>query len=117
MSVSITLQDVFMSVFKNASGTWSVDLHWFRTLLHVPLYFALGMMAYFTFPRFWLSSMICTIVALADETLKIFLPTREFEVRDLGFDIIGFLLGIAMMFVLRVLVNKIRGNNKSQQNI
>ncbi len=46
---------------------------------------------------------ICAIVAIADEMLKIFLPTREFGAVDLIFDTVGFLLGIAIVFFIKML--------------
>jgi VanZ family protein len=90
-------------MLPNASGRWTVDMHWFRTLLHLPLYFFLGGVVYYAFSRFWMSVGICAIVAIADEMLKIFLPTREFGAVDLIFDTVGFLLGIAIVFFIKML--------------
>lgn len=89
------------TIFPNATGRWTMDMHWFRTLLHLPLYFLLGCAVEYSLSHFWKAVGICSLVALADETLKIFLPTREFQAVDLGMDAIGFLIGIIIVFLFR----------------
>nr|WP_297769009.1 VanZ family protein [uncultured Butyrivibrio sp.] len=106
ISVSRGLQDLCKGIIPNASGRWTTDMHWFRSLLHLPLYFVLGIIAAFSFRQVWVSLGICSFIALADETLKIFLPTREFEVRDIIFDAIGFLVGIGVVVLCRWLGSK-----------
>lgn len=101
ISVSVGLQDFCKSIIPNASGRWATDMHWFRSLLHLPLYFMLGIITAFSFRRPWVSVLICSAVALADETFKIFLPTREFEIRDIALDAIGFLVGIGLIILYR----------------
>ncbi len=101
ISVSVGLQDFCKSIIPNASGRWATDMHWFRSLLHLPLYFMLGIITAFSFTRPWVSALICSVVAIADETFKVFLPTREFEGRDIAFDAIGFLVGIGLVVLIR----------------
>ncbi len=101
ISVSVGLQDFCKSIVPNASGRWATDMHWFRSLLHLPLYFMLGIITAFSFRRPWVSVLVCSAVALADETFKIFLPTREFEIRDIALDAIGFLVGIGLIVLYR----------------
>ena len=101
ISVSVGLQDFCKSIIPNASGRWATDMHWFRSLLHLPLYFMLGIITAFSFRRPWVSVLICSVVALADETFKIFLPTREFEIRDIALDAVGFLVGIGLFVLYR----------------
>lgn len=101
LRLSYGMQYYFKLIIPNASGRWTVDMHWFRTLLHVPLYFVLGISAGFCIKNSWKAIGICSLVALSDETLKIFLPTREFQAIDLGFDAIGFLMGIVVVLLLR----------------
>ncbi len=106
LRLSYGMQNIFLALFPNASGRWAFDMHWFRTLLHLPLYFLLGGIVSFAVPKFWKAAGICFAVALADETLKIFLPTREFGATDLAFDAIGFLLGIGIVTLCRVIKKK-----------
>ena len=101
MRLSGGMQSFVKAIIPNASGRWTMDMHWFRTLLHLPLYFLLGCVAGYSVRIFWKAVGICGAAALADETLKIFLPTREFQAIDLGFDAIGFLIGIGIVFLLR----------------
>ena len=101
LSVSGGLQNFCKAIVPNASGRWATDMHWFRSLLHLPLYFMLGIITAFSFTRPWVSALICSVVAIADETFKVFLPTREFEGRDIAFDAIGFLVGIGLVVLIR----------------
>ncbi len=103
ISVSRDLQDVCKEMIPDASGRWATDMHWFRSLLHFPLYFVLGSVVALSFSKVWLSVSICSIIALADEMLKIFLPTREFEARDIIIDAIGFIVGIGLGVLCRSL--------------
>jgi VanZ family protein len=95
------MQRFAKNMLPDASSRWTIDMHWFRTLLHLPLYFLLGCAVGYSVRGFWQAAGICSVIALADETLKIFLPTREFQAIDLGFDAIGFLMGIGIVFLLR----------------
>ena len=95
------MQIYLLSVFPDSTARWTYDLHWFRTLLHVPLYFLLGIAAGVARPRFWQAAAICGVIALADEVFKIYLPTREFQGIDLVFDAIGFFMGIAVVIIYR----------------
>lgn len=80
---------------------WIRNMVTLRRVLHAPLYFVLGVAAAIWQNKWYKAAGICAFAALADETLKIFLPTREFGKEDLLFDAIGFMTGILFMFVLR----------------
>lgn len=95
------LQEVLLSEFPDAQGRWTTDLHWFRSLLHLPLYFILGIVAGAALRKFWKAFSICAVIAASDETLKIFLPTREFQAIDVGMDIVGAIVGIAVVWLVR----------------
>ena len=92
-----------MNILPDASGRWTVDMHWFRSLLHMPLYFILGTVVGFAVQNFWAATGICFLASVVDETLKIFLPTREFQAMDIGFDAIGFIVGIGLISLFRCL--------------
>ena len=101
--LSTEMQDFWKNLFPDASGRWTIDMYWFRSLLHLPLYFLLGAVVGFAIHNFWIATGICCLAAFADETLKIFLPTREFQAMDIGFDVVGFMLGIGIISLLRLL--------------
>ncbi len=88
------VQSIVLSV---VDAPWARNMKMFRTILHAPLYFFLGLSVAFYVRRFWKSVGICSLVAVMDETLKIFLPTREFGALDLLFDAVGFLIGIGIV--------------------
>lgn len=108
LSLSLALRDFFKEMLPGASGRWTIDMHWFRSLLHLPLYFALGCVVSFQVKKIWNAVAFCGFVALSDEILKIFLSTREFEVRDLAIDAIGFLIGILCVTIFRFLKMRAR---------
>ena len=87
---------------------WATDSHWFRSLLHVPLYLILGVAVALWQKRFWPSAAICAGIGLLDETLKIFLPVRHFEAGDLLFDAVGFVVGILLVLVVRRVLQLLR---------
>ncbi len=108
LSLSREIQEFCKSIFPDASGRWIIDMHWFRSLLHLPLYFALGCVVSFQVKKKWKAVAFCGFVALSDEILKIFISTREFEVRDLAIDAIGFLIGILCVTIFRYLKMRAR---------
>lgn len=73
----------------------------FRTVLHTPLYSFLGLTVAISTHRFWKSVGICSLVAVMDKTMKIFLPTRELGALDLVFYVVGFLIGIGVVWMVR----------------
>lgn len=91
---SYEMRDFFINLFPTAYGRWTTDIHWFRSLLHIPLYFLLGFLTQISVLNSNKALVFCSLVAFADESLKYFLPTREFEIKDLGIDAIGYILGV-----------------------
>jgi VanZ family protein len=83
---------------------WAVDMPWFRTLLHLPEYFVLGL-AVGLYGRgrrraLWTAAAFCAAFALLDESIKLLLPTREFGALDLCFDILASLAAVALVYAL-----------------
>ena len=102
MKLSESLQKFGIDLLHPAPDTrWVNDIHWFRSLLHVPLYLLLGVAVALWQKKFWSSVAICAEIGLLDETLKIFLPIRHFEARDLLFDAAGFIVGIGLVLIVR----------------
>jgi len=79
--------------------------HELRSRAHIPEYFFLGLALSFyglvrSFRPRWilLAGALC---GLADETLKIFLPTREFDFGDWIMDVIGIVLALSLCLVIK----------------
>ena len=51
---------------------------------------------------------ICLGVSIFDQVLKIFVPVRHFDVIDIGFDLIGTLIGAAVVVAMAEIVGKLR---------
>ncbi len=108
LRLSGATREYFKSLIPDSTSRWTYDMHWFRTLMHLPLYFLLGTITYFSLHNILKSAGICLIISLMDETVKIFLPTREFGTVDVFFDIIGFTVGILVVFLIRNFVKSIK---------
>ena len=104
MKVSDGVQIFVKSIYSGVPARWNYDKHWVRSLLHIPLYFVLGSVVCATLHHARKSLVICTIVAIADETIKIFLPTLEFEGRDIAIDAIGFVIGIGIVSLINGII-------------
>lgn len=101
--LSDILQEFFLSVFPDSTSRWTYDMHYFRSLLHLPLYFMLGLSTGLSL-RYLLKAVgICSVIAIADETFKIYLPTREFDLFDLSLDFIGFVAGIVVAAAIKAI--------------
>lgn len=51
----------------------------------------------------------CVVNSLFDQTHKLFVPGREFDARDLGFDALGYLAAIALVVGVVVLLRNVIG--------
>ena len=78
---------------------WNTDKG-VRLLGHVIEYFALGLAAGIAFRKKWLALIFCMVVSIADQITKIFVPIRHFDAGDIPFDIIGFVRGILIVWVI-----------------
>lgn len=103
---------VLFFTFQTAEGTTSlsetvriwlknhgvnIESHALRSNIHILEYFIVGLaVMLFGASRGWkitTSLLVCGAIALLDESIKILLPTREFDVIDLVKDWIG--IGLA----------------------
>lgn len=108
---------IFALTFQNTEGTiklsdytrkmleaigWKVDGQKLRSNVHIVMYFALGV-AIVLFGRSvgwkpWMTLLIGCAIGLLDETVKVFLPSREFDLIDLLKDFLG--VGLANLIWL-----------------
>lgn len=117
MALSESFQQFFMQLFRVDVSSmdvprWAMDGHWFRTLAHIPEYFLLGTSVAIAFSNKKLCLVICVLVGLLDELVKIWLPGREFDPIDLCFDIIGAATGIAFVAIIVLVIRHYRRADK-----
>ena len=90
---------------------WYVNI---RKLGHIPEYFGLGVTTAFawhvTRRRRWIlkTILMCATVSLSDQLLKGMLPTREFDVTDLPFDLVGYGVGILIVMMVTWIMRHLR---------
>lgn len=74
-----------------------------RKLAHVVEYFILGLAAAYLFTgsrhRILYPSVLSAAVSVADQCTKIAIPRREFDLTDMPFDFLGYMLGILLVAV------------------
>ena len=106
------VQSFLLRLFQDGTApNWITDGKLLRHAAHIPEFFLLGLAlcAVFTPHKhgLWLAIAIGLLISLCDETLKNFLPTREFSIRDLAFDAIGIVLAAALWEAVRYAKMKI----------
>ena len=116
MAESSRVQEWLIEFFERMghAPAWIYDMHEVRSRAHIPEYFALAAALFLALrsstARLRLSAalsfIISSLTGLLDETLKIFLPTREFDGRDFLFDVLGSFAAAALMFTLVSLFKK-----------
>lgn len=98
-NTQVAIDNVIAS--KRSSTYWWNDYIFMRKLGHLVEYIPLGLSTCFAF-RGWQALVFCVVVSFVDQLIKGILPGREFDWRDMPFDLIGYAVGIlAMAIVLR----------------
>ena len=93
---------------------WDIEMHTLRSNIHFVEYFGVGLtLALFARSMEWKRWAVWALIAgcafgLLDETIKIFLPTREFDGIDFIKDCIGIAAAIGTVYVFN---NCLRGGN------
>lgn len=78
------------------------DYHSFRSNAHIVAYFVLGVvLSLFGRERGWRWWIVGCGFGLIDESVKVLLPTREFDVVDLIKDWVGVAAGVGVMKLTR----------------
>lgn len=49
---------------------------------------------------------VCIIVSVLDQVVKIFVPIRHFDWTDIPFDVLGSLIGIGIVVIIKMLVER-----------
>lgn len=80
------------------------DYHSFRSNAHIIIFFvvgiALGLFGNQAKWKTWQIIIIGCCIGLLDESLKVFLPTREFDLIDLVKDCIGIIAATGLLAIL-----------------
>ena len=98
-----------MSLSESVRG-WALllgykgDLHQFRSEFHYVEYFAVGFAAAMFFKSMnwkkWTAGALGCVIGILDETVKIFLPTREFDILDLLRDFVGVWMAVMVVWLI-----------------
>ena len=81
------------------------ESHALRSNIHILEYFIVGLAVFaFGASRGWkvaTSLLVCGAIALLDESIKVLLPTREFDVVDLIKDWVGVAVAMLVIWLLK----------------
>lgn len=95
-NTQVAIDNVIAS--KRSSTYWWNDYFFMRKLGHLVEYIPLGLSTCFAF-RGWRTLVFCVVVSFVDQLIKGILPGREFDWRDMPFDLIGYAVGILAMAI------------------
>jgi len=95
------LVDVCRRLGIDSSYAWWNDKLAVRKLGHILEYGLLGLASGVAFCDSHRLSVVkavglCLIISIIDQTIKIFVPVRHFDIVDIGFDLIGAVIGIGI---------------------
>ncbi len=113
---SVYLSELFRSILNELCGKFGMDTSsiWWNTgsnirlIGHVIEYFALGIVIGIVIKSKIAGLIVCMLISLIDQTVKIYVPARHFDKGDIPFDILGFCAGLAITWVLRFAVSKMK---------
>ena len=81
------------------SGWWNTPGH-FRKLAHIVEYFLLGLSMYPAIRKVIPSILICLSISILDQVVKIFVPIRHFDITDMPYDALGYVVGIVIVYCI-----------------
>ena len=123
------LSGKFQSILASLFGyenipAWVESMMFLRTFAHVPLYFFLGVSAFASFYLYGLSLRRTVMIAvllsasagLLDESIKIYIPGREFDLVDWVLDVAGSLCGVLMTLLMIKLFRRRKENEDDEEN-
>lgn len=116
VAMSVKFQNIVKTFLGSRTPAWVLDMKLLRAFAHVFLYFPLSAALFYVFSRYGHSCGIAAFSAfltasafgLADEAVKMFLPSREFDFADWTLDIFGIVLGILFSLAIKFLFSIFR---------
>lgn len=102
------LIDLYERLGLHSSNAWWNDHLSVRRLGHILEYGLLGIASGIAFidsrKRGVLNAIgLCLVISVLDQVIKIFVPVRHFDIVDIGFDLIGAVIGIGItMGIIRL---------------
>lgn len=92
--------DLYRKLGFNPDGRWWNSMPHFRKIGHVIEYFLLGISSRIMVEKACSSLVVCAVVSVLDQLLKIVIPLRHFDSTDLIFDAIGYMVGVGLVTLI-----------------
>lgn len=93
------MENLFSNFFTNIFSRDFLILL-IRKGAHISIYFMLGICAYMSIKKLWLSTLFCLVYACSDEIHQLFVEGRSGSIVDVGIDSIGFIIGGILVYVI-----------------
>ena len=114
VSGTMTLSNSFLKLITtictklgiSTDAWWNSSVH-IRRLGHVIEYAILGLTAGIAFKKPWKAFIFCAGISLLDQFTKIFVPVRHFDTKDIPFDMAGIVVGLAVIMVVKMVVESV----------
>ena len=102
LQISDKIRHILMGFYGANVPLWVKNMHIIRAFGHIPLYFFLAVVSFISCSLYGLdirksaltALLISVFIGLSDEMIKIFIPSREFDIIDWVLDIAGSLAGV-----------------------
>lgn len=116
--ISGKFQGILESLFGFGSiPAWVESMSFLRAFAHVPLYLFLGISAFASFRLYGvslkrtivISFLLSSCIGLFDESIKIYIPGREFDLVDWVLDVFGITAGVLFSAVIDIIFDRKKG--------
>ena len=98
------LNRVYTRLGMDTENVWWNTSSGIRKLGHVLEYGLLGFSSAIAFEHKRWAIVLCLVVSVIDQSVKILVPIRHFDITDVPFDIAGALMGIGIVVAVGMLV-------------
>jgi len=93
---------------NNTQADWSISFSLVRKFAHSFEYLAMGgaavccCLVWVRRHPYLVAVVFCVVVSICDQLSKIAVPGREFDITDIPFDVMGYLIGIMAFYIIRL---------------
>ena len=118
--ISGKFQSILAGIFgEGYIPEWVKSMSFLRAFAHVPLYLFLSLSSFASFYLYGvafgrsllISLILSSCVGLADESIKIYIPGREFDLVDWTLDVAGIISGLCIILMISIFFIRRRHEN------
>lgn len=103
-----TIVDFLSRIGFDVSDAWWNNSINFRRIGHVIEYGILGIAACILTKEVGWSIMMCGFISIVDQIVKTYVPGRHFDAKDWTFDMVGYVCGSLVVFLVRKIIHRVK---------